>query len=319
MRERYGPWLPENIGGEGAPQEWPEAAGRFAMSRLPGGSSHAAVHTATMRTGATEQALQRLTQSILALTNAMTGARSGPAVRSLVASSASARVSHVQPSFIPQAGAHPVLAPAASGRGVPTREVRRAERGVSASRGAFAAPFGAFGSGMGRATQSPGGQEHGANSIAGALKQFGTLVSKIGAPGGVFGAAGSRSLGEAGRYLNIAAGAAGIVGTGQQQGITLGSVLSGATSGAEIGSLFGPAGTAIGAGVGGLLDVIGGLFSHRHRPDYANLTQPALDNSPSDFDYLAYRYRATGSLTSNALNNLGQLPNSLLGQAQYNR
>jgi hypothetical protein len=170
---------------------------------------------------------------------------------------------------------------------------------------------------MGRATQSPGGQEHGANSIAGALKQFGTLVSKIGAPGGVFGAAGSRSLGEAGRYLNIAAGAAGIVGTGQQQGITLGSVLSGATSGAEIGSLFGPAGTAIGAGVGGLLDVIGGLFSHRHRPDYANLTQPALDNSPSDFDYLAYRYRATGSLTSNALNNLGQLPNSLLGQAQY--
>jgi hypothetical protein len=99
------------------------------------------------------------------------------------------------------------------------------------------------------------------------------------------------------KYYGAVAGAYGIYQAGAQQGVTVGGVLSGANQGAEIGAMFGPGGAAIGAIAGGALDLFGGLFGHRRRPDTTNRdTNPALTYAPEGFAYDAYRFRATGQL-----------------------
>jgi TP901 family phage tail tape measure protein len=76
------------------------------------------------------------------------------------------------------------------------------------------------------------------------------------------------------------------------QPLTAGSVISGALAGFGVG---GPIGAAIGGGlalVGGLFQ---GLFGHKTYGEPAK-GNPALYGAPGDFDYYAYRYRASGIL-----------------------
>lgn len=77
--------------------------------------------------------------------------------------------------------------------------------------------------------------------------------------------------------------------TGAQAGPIQGA-LGGALSG------FGLAGP-IGAAVGGVVGLFGGLFGHHSDPMQTNKNMnPSFYNAPSDFNYYAYRYRATGQL-----------------------
>jgi hypothetical protein len=122
---------------------------------------------------------------------------------------------------------------------------------------------------------------------------FGRTGGAIGA--GVGAILGGFGIKGANPYINAVTGAASIYETGAKQGVTVQNVISGAAQGATLGSAFGPLGTAIGAGVGGLLDIFGGLFGH-HKPAVpADQTyDPAQFNSPSDFDYYAQLYNESG-------------------------
>jgi TP901 family phage tail tape measure protein len=96
-----------------------------------------------------------------------------------------------------------------------------------------------------------------------------------------------KGWGKAGTYLGYGMAAIGAFEAGQQ-----GGPLTGAVSGALAGASFGP----IGAAVGGVVGLLGGLFGgHHHTPQQDQRDKnPGLFNSPSDFVYDAYRYRATG-------------------------
>jgi hypothetical protein len=116
--------------------------------------------------------------------------------------------------------------------------------------------------------------------------------------GGIGGALGGLGATHLQTYFGDAAQAATIYSNGQQNGPVAGAI-GGIATGAGIGtSLGGPLGGAIGAGVGGFLGLLGGIFGGHHRDPAADSKNhdPAFYNSPSDFDYMAYRFRATGKL-----------------------
>lgn len=78
----------------------------------------------------------------------------------------------------------------------------------------------------------------------------------------------------------------------QETGVTAGGLLGGALTGLSVG---GP----IGAGIGFGLSLLGGLFGGGKKRDPLEESKnhdPSFYNSPSDFDYYAYLYRATGRL-----------------------
>jgi len=90
---------------------------------------------------------------------------------------------------------------------------------------------------------------------------------------------------------------------GREQGVTIPGLLGGALTGLALG---GPVGAAIGFGV----SLLGGLF-RKKRPDPLATDKnrtPSFYNSPSDFDYWAYRYRATGQIPADAKKWAGQVP-----------
>lgn len=89
---------------------------------------------------------------------------------------------------------------------------------------------------------------------------------------------------------------------GQQSGNWLSGGLGGVLAGASMG--LGPVGMA----VGGVIGLIGGLFGGKKKDPLAEdkARNPAFYNSPEDFVYNAYRYRATG-----------QLPNSMNGYVDW--
>lgn len=135
-----------------------------------------------------------------------------------------------------------------------------------------------------------------------------------GGPGGATGGGAAGDMGPGGRLSSnlgkwntgnfLAAGSAAysVFNQGASQGVTLGGLLSGALTGFSLG---GPLGAGIGAG----LDLLGGLFGHRHSPSMQE-QQPAFYNAPSDFEYNAYRYRITGkgSLPGGHTAQLGTTP-----------
>lgn len=94
-----------------------------------------------------------------------------------------------------------------------------------------------------------------------------------------------------------------------QNGLSVGGVLGGAMTGFEMG---GP----IGAAVGGVLSIFGGIFGHKKADPLANQKEnnPSFYNSPSDFEYYAYRYRATGALPTAEQSGvtLGNVPNPVV-------
>jgi hypothetical protein len=98
------------------------------------------------------------------------------------------------------------------------------------------------------------------------------------------------------KYATAVGSGIGVIQQDFSQPLSLGGVVSSAQAGAGIGGMFGPGGALIGAAAGGVLGLIGGLFGGHHHVDNGSYdSNPALSNSPSDFDYLAYRYRTTGS------------------------
>jgi hypothetical protein len=134
-------------------------------------------------------------------------------------------------------------------------------------------------------------------------KAIGNLTSAItggaasGAGGTVTGAGGGRKgllPGKGDRYLTEALAGYSVFASGQAQGSNLGSVLGAALAG---GAIAGP----IGALVGGGLNLLGGLFHQKARDPLAEdkSFNPAIYNAPSDYEYNAYRYRATGKLPDN--------------------
>ncbi len=92
--------------------------------------------------------------------------------------------------------------------------------------------------------------------------------------------------------VNVGSAAYSVFSQGYEHGVTLGGVLGGYMAGSAIG---GPVGGVIGAG----LDIIGGLFHKKSAPTFKD-QNPAFWNSPSQFDYNAYRYRATGIVPTDA-------------------
>src|ERR1019366_9562848 len=126
---------------------------------------------------------------------------------------------------------------------------------------------------------------------------YGNTAGAVGAGvGGLLSAFGVKG---ANKYLDAVSGAGSIYNTGAKQGVNVGNVISGAAQGATLGSAFGPVGTMVGAGVGGLLDIFGGLFGHsKPKIPQDQISNPSQYNSPSDFDYYARLYNATGKMTN---------------------
>jgi TP901 family phage tail tape measure protein len=150
-----------------------------------------------------------------------------------------------------------------------------------------------------------------ANLISGEVEAMKSLTEAViqntaaqeGVSGGSGGAGGGGGLpgsgkggkgkgtGRMGQYLGYGLAAYSVAAQGADQGVTLGSALNGALTGFAMG---GPIGAAIGLGA----DLLGGLFHRRKKTDPQQDNNPALQHGPSDFDYYAYRYRATGQLPS---------------------
>lgn len=105
--------------------------------------------------------------------------------------------------------------------------------------------------------------------------------------------------------LAPAAAAYSVASDSAAHGVTLGNLLGAWSAGSAIG---GPLGGAVGIGV----DLLGSLFHHRSRPQRPQQSNyPSIYDSPADFDYMAYRYRATGALpaaSSSWQNPLGAAP-----------
>lgn len=103
------------------------------------------------------------------------------------------------------------------------------------------------------------------------------------------------------RELMYAFAAYGIYTNAANQSL-LGGFMTGAMGGAAVGaSVAGPAGGLIGAAIGGTIGFLGSLFGHKSSKNEAADRSPAFYNQPSDFEYGAYRMRATATTVDLAL------------------
>lgn len=154
----------------------------------------------------------------------------------------------------------------------------------------------------------------GPNGSAGAVGLLGNLNTTLGDlhkttkqtgsggssdPGAVQRRSGAESalgfLGKLKSYAEAGLAATSIYEQARQEGSTFANFVGAVTTGAETGgSLGGPVGAVAGGILGGVLNLFGG-GAHRQKPVDPDMN-PALYHAPETFDYMAYRYRATGQV-----------------------
>lgn len=99
----------------------------------------------------------------------------------------------------------------------------------------------------------------------------------------------------ANQQIGAALGMYAVMRQGMDSGPSLGGALAGGLTGASL--LGGPLGWTGGFALGAAVNLFGGLFGRKKKyEDPKNDLYPSFYHSPADFDYYAYRYRATGQL-----------------------